>query len=312
MGDVVHNLPMVSDIAHHVPDARIDWVVEESFADLPALHPAIRTIIPVALRRWRRSLLRRRTWQELSRFVRTLRTRQYDVVLDSQGLVKSSLIAATARGPAHGYDRHCAREPLASFFYQHTHFVPRGAHAVVRNRALGAAVFGYTSPDDPPDYGIRARAQSVATLPHNYVVFLHATSRDSKLWPEPLWIELGADLSQAGLAVILPWGSDKERARAERLARQIHGSIILPRLGLAALAAILEGAQAVVGVDTGLVHLAAALRRPTVAIYTDTDPALTGVAPSDPALAVNLGNAGAIPSAAEVLQSLGQMRVLPA
>lgn len=312
MGDVVHNLPLVSDIARHVPGAQMDWVVEEAFADIPAMHPAIGHVIPVAVRRWRRAAFAPRTWREVRRFLGALRARRYDVVLDSQGLLKSAAIAALAYGPVHGHDWRSARETLAALFYSKRYPVARGAHAVTRNRALAAAVFGYASAADPPDYGIHAPAGSPAPLPSSYVVFLHATSRDSKLWPEPHWLDLGAQLARENLAAVLPWGSAPELERAQRLAAKLPGAVVLPRLGLAALAQALQGARAVIGVDTGLVHLATALARPTVALYTDTDPALTGVAPSDPALAINLGNKGVIPPVADVMTSLGRIRALPA
>ncbi|HKQ30006.1 MAG TPA: lipopolysaccharide heptosyltransferase I, partial [Burkholderiales bacterium] len=138
LGDVVHNLPVVADVLQHVPQATIDWVVEESFADIPRLHPRVRRVIPVALRRWRGALWHRATWREVDQFMRDLKTEEYDLVLDTQGLLKSAVLGMLARGQRHGQDFRSAREMPASFFYERRFRVMRGRHAVVRNRDLAA------------------------------------------------------------------------------------------------------------------------------------------------------------------------------
>lgn len=307
LGDVVHNLPVLADIRAHYPDMRFDWVVEESFAEIPALHPAVSAVIPVALRRWHKNPFSGITWREIAAFRQRLQQQRYDFVLDTQGLLKSALIARCADGIHHGQDRASAREPLAAMLYDIRHHVPRGQHAVLRNRQLAAFALGYPLPQSPPDYGIRApQTTSSMALPGSYMVGLHATSRDSKLWPEAHWIALGRQLAAEGIALLLPWGNDKEQQRAQTIAAQVPQAVVLPRLRLAQLAAILAGARAAVGVDTGLVHLAAALGIPTVAIYTDTAPLLTGVYPGG-SPAANLGGAGQNPDPEVVYNTLIDM-----
>lgn len=310
MGDVIHNLPVVTDIRRHWPDAQIDWVVEEPFADIPRLHPGVTGVLPVAVRRWRRALSERSTWREMSEFRRALRAQAYDLVLDTQGLAKSAVIAALAYGQTHGMDWWSVREPLAALFYDRRHPVVKGRHAVWRNRALAALAIGYAIPGDPPDYGlpVAPSADRGFALPTHYAVCLHATSRDSKLWPSGHWIALAARLAQAGIAIVLPWGNARERDRAHALAREAASAIVPPALTLAALADVLRAARVVVGVDTGLVHLAAALGRPTIAIYTDTDPVLTGVVAQDARLVRSLGNRGLTPSVDEVCAALREVR----
>ncbi|MCW5624038.1 MAG: hypothetical protein KIT73_04885, partial [Burkholderiales bacterium] len=90
LGDVVHNLPVVSDIRRALPGAVVDWAVERSFAALPALHPAVRHVLPCAPRRWRRELLRATTWNEIGALRRRLHATRYDFVIDTQGLLKSA------------------------------------------------------------------------------------------------------------------------------------------------------------------------------------------------------------------------------
>lgn len=310
MGDVIHNLPVVTDIRRHWPDAQIDWVVEQPFSDIPRLHPGITGVLTVAVRRWRRAIMERETWREMGTFRRALRAQSYDLVLDTQGLVKSAAIAALAYGKTHGMDWWSAREPLAALFYDQRHPVVKGRHAVWRNRALAALAVGYPIPTDPPDYGLPATptAAPAPALPADYAVCLHATSRDSKLWPSAHWVALAARLAQSGIAAVLPWGNTRERERAQALAREAASAMVLPALSLAALADVLRGARAVVGVDTGLVHLAAALGRPTIAVYTDTDPALTGVVAQDARRVRSLGDEGVIPSVDEVCTALSEVQ----
>ena len=308
LGDVVHNLPVVTDLRTRFPDAAIDWVMEEAFADIADLHPGVRRVIPVALRRWRKSLLTPATWQEMRAFRATLRTENYDLVIDTQGLLKSALITRMAQGKSCGYAAASAREPLAALFYDATFDVSQNLHAVERNRRLAALAAGYsTSP--APDYGL------VATCPRSGVpdtqsapsppvggpsaVLLTATSRDDKLWPEERWIATGRALHEQGLTCLLPAGSAAERRRAAQLAQLIPGAIALPPLSLRELAGQLAAARIVIGVDTGLVHLAAALGRPTLGLFCASDPALTGILATTPA--INLGAHGQPPSVHDVL-----------
>ena len=318
LGDVVHNLPVVDDILAHLPNASIDWVVEESFAAIPSLHSGVANVIPVAVRRWRRELGHAQTWREISRFRQTLQTHVYDAVIDTQGLLKSAMIAIQARGCRHGQDRQSVREPLASLFYDRKHHVARGQHAVVRNRQLAAQALGYALPATLPDYGIAAHgsmphgSMPIDTLPAAYVVGLHATSRTAKLWPIEHWITLGRYLSTQGLGLLLPWHSTAEHERAQLIAAQVDTAAVLPRLTLDSIAIVLAQARAAVGVDTGLTHLAVALGIPTLALYTDTEPALTGVYAGATAPAVNLGGLGRTPVPDEAILALRQLLSLPA
>ena len=292
LGDVVHNLPAVSDVARALPGATIDWVVEEPFAGIAAMHPAVRRVIPVAVRRWRSGLWRPAVWSEMREWRRGLRGERYDAVIDTQSLLKSALVAASALGRRHGLDRASARELLAPMFYDMRHAVPREMHAVERNRLLTGKALGYT-PGESLDYGLRVPGAGKS----GYAVLLTMTSRADKLWPDERWVELARGLR---MPAMLPWGSEAERDRAQRIAAAAGGTAIPRRLGIDELASLFAGAAAVVGLDTGLTHFAAALGVPTVGIYCGSDPALTGIygAPR----AANVGTAGRPPEVAEVLK----------
>ncbi|NBR28190.1 MAG: lipopolysaccharide heptosyltransferase I [Betaproteobacteria bacterium] len=301
LGDVIHALPAVSDMRAVMPDLHVDWLVEESLVAIPRLHAGVAAVIPVALRRWRRSFWRKNTRDEISAFAGNLRTRTYDAVIDAQGLFKSAVIALMARGPRHGLDFHSAREPLG-LFYQRCYRIGWDIHAVERNRQLVAKVLGYAI-DRPCDFGISAAPHEFAWLGHGpYAVLLHATSGDYKLWPEAHWVALADKFAADGIRCVLTWGNAREQARCVRLAERMKNAVIAPALDFAALAGLFAGAVTVVGVDTGLTHLAAALGRPTVGIYLGTDPAATGI--HGCARARNIGGIGAVPAVEEALQAI--------
>jgi len=299
LGDVIHNLPVVSDLRRSFPDALIDWCVEESFADIPGLHPDVSEVIPVAVRRWRKALGQRATWREIGEFKARIGQTVYDAVLDTQGLIKSGLIAWLAKGPHYGYAAEVAREPLAARFYDESFVIPPNVHAVERNRWLAAAAFD-TPVDLPLDYGLVTPDADIPWLAcSRHAVLLTATSRDDKLWDEGSWILVAQSLIRNGLTPVFPSGNAEERQRAERIAAAVAGAIVAPRLALRELAALIGRAALAIGVDTGLAHLAAALRVPTIALFITTDSALTGVYGTGHFR--NLGGPGRAPTVAEVL-----------
>lgn len=305
LGDVIHNLPVVTDILQQHPDAHIDWVVEEAFADIPKLHPAVKQVFTVAVRRWRKQLFSKKTWCEIAAFKKQVSQQPYDLIIDTQGLIKSAVMTSFAQGKKCGMDKHSAREPLASYFYHQQYPVARNQHAVIRNRALVAQTCGYDLQNNAPTYGIVAKEITFdVDLPQAFVIGLHGTSKDSKLWPARLWIDLAKQLAIQNLSLVLPWASEAEQQRAQTIAAEAENVIVLPRLSIAQLACIIQQARVAVGVDTGLSHLSVALNIPTVAIYTDTNPARTGVMASSHSKVINLGGVKQIPSVASVLDAI--------
>ena len=329
MGDVIHALPVVTDIVEAIPRARIDWVVEESFADLPRLHPRVDNVIPVAVRRWRRAPFARRVRDEVGAVRARLREGGYDLALDLQGLVKSAVVARWTGAPVAGFSWRCAREPLATLAYARRYLVRTDIHAIERLRELAGAALGYRV-TGLPRFGLdagRSRSADDGSLGLNdagtpalndaasrivpapswlpqgpFVVLLHATSRAEKLWPRQRWVELGTALRAAGFECLLPWGSEHEREAATALAAAIAGARLAPAMTLSQCAAMLACATGVVGVDTGLTHLSAALDTRTVALFAATPAWRFG--PYWSPRAVNLGSDGQWPQAQEVLAAL--------
>ncbi len=293
LGDVIHNLPVVSDIRANLPDARIDWVCETPYTDLVTLHPGVRRALPVNLRRLRKNLFSPGAWQEFFANRRDIGREHYDLIIDTQGLVKSAWIATFASGVRAGYAWSSAREPLASWFYQRTFSVAKDQHAVMRNRQLAAQALGYQI-SDAADYGLHLSAARFHWLGNlRYAVFLHATSRADKMWPEDRWIELGRRLAAQDFQIVLPWGTEAEKRTSESIAAMMPNAIVAPRLALNEAAQLLGQAALVFGVDTGLAHLAVAVGTPTIGIYSATRAERTGLYGGTHA--VNLGSADKAP-----------------
>jgi len=301
MGDVVHALPAISDMAQALPGVEIDWLVEKSFSAIAAQHRAVQRVIPIQWRKWRKSLRSVDTKSALNQWRAEMRQTPYDLIIDLQGLLKSASFACFAKGPRAGYDWHSIREPLASLFYSRKARVSRQLHAVDRCRQLAAQVLGYPLPTTPPDFGMRQSDQFWRPADGPYAVLIPCASRPEKLWPQTDWIAVGRHLAQQGLAIAVMWGSPEEQARAQEIA-QATGGVVPPFLTVAEAANSLAHANLVVGLDTGMTHLAAAQGRTTIGIYCDHEPGLAGV--TGPGRVQSLGGKGQVPSRQAVLDAL--------
>lgn len=303
MGDIVHALPLAADIMHAIPYSTIDWLVEESFASIPTLSRHVAQVRQVALRRWRRRPLDPAVWREVRVAKSAVREARYDLVLDVQGLAKSAWLARWTGAPVAGFDSMSARESVAANFYRYRFKVPSHLHAVERCRRLGALALGY-SIGDAPQFGLGPES-ALATAPtaNNCAVLLVNASRATKLWNDEHWVAVERWLADGGIASKLFAGSLDEQRRAELLAKRMRRAMVAPPSSLNVIAAQLAAAPIVIGLDTGLTHLAAALGRPTVGIFCDYDPALTGLVGDASAgnAVISVGSESSAPAAAEVI-----------
>ena len=278
LGDIIHTLPAVTDAKRAYPNLVFDWVVEENFTEVPAWHPAVDRVIPVAIRRWRKSLMKTFLTREFRTFKRALQGTRYDLVIDAQGLIKSGIISRMSRGLTIGLSNRTVREPLAALFYNKAYSVPWTEHAVDRVRQLFSRALQYQYDTDLISYGIdRAKLKTkTENVPGNTVVFLHGTTRVNKYWPKEKWRDLANLATEYGYDVVLPWGTLEEKKRAEFIGEGNLNVKILGKKSLSDLAVVIIKSKGVIAVDTGLGHLAAALSKSTVSLYGPTNPALCG------------------------------------
>ncbi|CAN5366532.1 lipopolysaccharide heptosyltransferase I [soil metagenome] len=317
LGDVVHNMPMLADIRRNFPQANIDWVVEESYTELVRLNPLVRKVIPFALRRWRKSLLSPATRTEMRAFKEALQSEAYDYVFDTQGLLKTSVVMRMAR-LANGGKRVGLANATEGSGYEgisrifHMISVPVGGrtHAVMRARLVAAAAMSYGI-DTPAQFNLHSADSALASPPWlpsgQYAVFFHGTARAAKQWAPANWIALAENLAARGMQVLLPWGSPAEKQTAESLAAQMRNARVLPKLSLMEAVLLAQRAALVVGVDTGLTHVAAAFERPTIELYCDS-PRWKTEGNWSPHI-INLGDTGAPPDVAQVTAAASALSV---
>jgi heptosyltransferase-1 len=290
LGDVLHNLPIVWDLRARLPDAQIDWVVEEGYVHLltPLLSrdgfKGIDHIIPFGLRRWKKSLFKLSSWKEFFAFKKTLQSTTYDILIETQGLLKSALACALTKTSSGSVVAGLANatkfsgyEPLARFFYNQSVQVPTQCHAVDRSRWVMCSALDWPLIERgdvpqfyPPEFISRIPKSTVDGLIAPYVLCFHSTAREAKRWPNSHWIEFGNALSALGYQVVFPWGSASEKIISELLAAQIANAFVPPAFSIEDAFSVISGAALTVGVDTGLTHLAAVLDKPTVEIYCDS------------------------------------------
>lgn len=298
MGDVVHALPAISDMANAFPDMQIDWLAERGFTCIPGQHRAVRRVIPLQWRKWRKSLRNHETRAALCAWRAEMSREHYDLIIDMQGLLKSAIFACFADGPRGGYDWRSIREPIASLFYQRKAQVSRQLHAVDRCRHLASQLLGYPLPDTPPDFGLRSSPAAWTPGPQPFAVLIPCASRPEKLWPQANWVTVGQSLQARGWRVAIMWGSSEEQRLAQGIADKIDGAAVPPFLTVQQAGDTLAQAELVIGLDTGMTHLAAAHGRPTVGIYCDHEPGLAGLTGSGPV--ISLGGKAQCPSLDDV------------
>ncbi|MGO4332276.1 lipopolysaccharide heptosyltransferase I [Cupriavidus sp. 2TAF22] len=306
LGDMVHTLPLVSDLRRAYPEAKIDWVADASCADIPRWAVDVDRVIAPPLRGFKKS----RSWADLRAIIGALwqlRREKYDVVVDVHGVYKSAIVAWLARSRRRlGYAAEYLGEARAVFAYTQI-FGPHGdATARYKMRMVVANALGYPI-DAAEHYALRVPAPATPLNADGIAraMLFHATSVEAKKWPAQRWIAVGRELAGRGYKIQLPWGSPAERAESEALAAEIPGAEVLPRMTITECAQRVDAAALVVGTDTGFVHLADALGKPSVMLFTVTDSQHFGI--STPGQSVSVGAKGVVPEVSEVLDAIAHV-----
>lgn len=277
-GDIIHTFPALSDAATKISNLKIDWVVEESFTDMPKWHSCVNRVIPIGLRRWRKNLKETILSGEIKAFLKDLRLDSYDYIIDAQGLLKSATIAKLARGVSRcGFDFKNARESMASLFYRKRYAIDIYQPAVFVIRTLFAKTLGYSLEETEANFGIDLTYFENINLPEDllhekYWIFFHGTSHVNKEWPVSEWIKLAGLAVKEGYKVYVPWGNSIEYDRALAIAEHHDHVFVLPKLNINQVAHLILRAKGVIGLDTGFSHLSAAFRTPTLSIFRASDP----------------------------------------
>lgn len=344
LGDVLHNLPVFWDIRKKFAEAQVDWIVEEGYINL--LKPLMTTadfrgidrIIPIRYRRWEKTLLRCRfikTLKEFRAFKKELRQVQYDLIVETQGLMKTASVVYLTNKSSDcrilglaNKTEFSSYDPIARKFYTESIEVPFRSHAVDRSRWVASGAIKCSPPDKdkiPPvfyrdDY-IKSLKEPKSELFKNelsieklgfdinkpYVLCLHSTARKAKRWDNNNWVIIGKEISEMELQVILPWGSKTEKLISIELAMEIPNAVVPEAFSLESAFYLVANAKLVLGVDTGLTHLAAILNCPTIELYCDSPRWKTEGYWSEQI--VNLGDIKSPPTIDEVRQSIKKLLV---
>lgn len=271
LGDIVHALVALQFIKAARPDIEVDWLVEQRFAGLLADNPDIRQILSVNLKALKAD--KGGVFNEIAK-IRRYAKRDYDLVIDAQGLIKSAVVARLLSKNCAGFDKHSIREKAASWLYRHTIACPYDANTIDRNVAVLTRPLGIEVSREqivakrpflfyqPPEQALDEYFQAGRA----HVLFVIGSTWASRNYPKEQYLQVIRGLRASCLVC---WGNEQERRDAEWIAGQ-SDAVLLPRLSLNDLKAVIAKADLVVGNDTGPTHMAWGLNRPSLTLFGPT------------------------------------------
>ncbi|MDX8392615.1 MAG: glycosyltransferase family 9 protein [Mariprofundaceae bacterium] len=276
-GDIIHALPALNDLLARPEISEVHWLLDRRYAFVGEIFPPEVHVHQVDLRG-------QHPLRSAYQAIRQLRREHFDVVLDLQGLIKSAVMAALIHPRVYGMDVRHLREKTSRLLLHPVTFHADEQHVVQQYRRVAAAPFIQMPLDDvsnPLAY-IAPRIPTVPTQETSIEILFKHWNIDAKnyVWmhlgggwstkqlPQATWRKIADGVLAAGLTPILGWGNEQEQQLAAGV-KQSVAAALLPeqRLNMIPLCAVLSHAAAVVGPDTGVVHLAAALGAPTVSFW---------------------------------------------
>ncbi len=278
LGDVIHALPVLSALKGAFPEARIDWVVEEAASEILKGHPLLHRVVVWQRKRLFAGLKRieRNSLQGWKAFLKELRQESYDLIIDLQGLFKSGVLVGLARGRCKlGFANH--REGSTFFYNLKMPPYDPDEHAVKRYLKV-LSLLGLNSPEVSfplPSLPEFRPLKEKFGLPARFAVFIPRARWSTKLWHVRGWQSLAQKFEEEGILPVFV-GAQADRDYVKTILSEAPGLSLCGKTGLLELASLLKEASFIVSVDTGPLHLAAALGKKTVALFGPTAPWRTG------------------------------------
>ena len=271
MGDIIHAMAALQYLKKAHPDLQIDWVVENAFAPILEDNPHIDHILPVHLKRLKKE--KQRLLEEI-RHIRAFASHGYDLVIDAQGLTKSALTALLLGKRRAGFSWGSVREGVASLFYTQKVSIAYDANTIDRNmRVLGEPLEVKITKEMILNkesflyYRSSPQIEAYLSSQKKNVVFVIGSTWESRNYPKEKFAQI-ADALQEN--VLITWGNEEERQRAEWIASHSNHATLLPKLDLNALKALIGTSDLTIGNDTGPTHMAWGLNRPSITIFGPT------------------------------------------
>lgn len=282
IGDIIHTFPAIIEAKENIKDLSIDWLVDESLIEAACLlnknNIFINEFITIPLR----FVKKNKNFNAIKRFLYSLlklRTKEYDLIIDAQGLFKSALLTKfIGSQQTIGLAWNSAREPFAAFLYDHKCKIEKDLHAIDKIRKLFSLALRYNINYTKKDLHIynSLHKQNFPKLPeltniNNYIVFLHGTTWETKEWDKTYWDKLTKLINSHNMQIVITFANNnlKEHQLAQYLSHNVNLTV-LGSLNIEQIARLIANAGIVIAVDTGFAHLAAALNVPIIGIYGAT------------------------------------------
>lgn len=263
LGDIVNTAVVLQIIHQYYPHAQIDWFVEEAFAPVLQNHPLLHEVIPIPLKRIKKT----KNFSLLKETIRTLKTRErYDRIIDAQGLLKSAIVASMLPGKVHGFDRASAREGLAAWFYTTTSHIPYEMSIVRRNVMVITEALNIPFKEELIAHKSPVFPISPIALPRTIGCVIGA-SWPSKCYPKEQFAKL---CNLLPLPCTLIWGSKGEYEDAVWIAEHSSNALIAPKMSLQELVGFIAHCDLIIGNDTGPTHMAWAMNRASITLFGPT------------------------------------------